>query len=72
VIVNPGLRSGAKHIGPLRGRVSGKVANPRVVADLKEGKLKDVGALIGQAKKRNPNVDPGRFRELCIQLAEEM
>jgi len=45
-------------------------ANPRVVADLKEGKVKAVGALIGQAKKKNPNVNPGQFRELCIQLAQ--
>ncbi len=24
--------------------------------------------LIGQAKKKNPNVNPGRFRELVIEL----
>ncbi len=47
-------------------------ANPKVVADIKAGKLKAVGALIGQAKKRNPNVDPGRVRELCVELAERM
>jgi DNA-binding transcriptional MocR family regulator len=46
-------------------------ANPRVVDDVKNGKLKAAGSLIGQAKKRNPNVDPGRVRELCIRLIQE-
>jgi aspartyl-tRNA(Asn)/glutamyl-tRNA(Gln) amidotransferase subunit B len=43
-------------------------ANPQVVADLQAGKQQAVGALIGQAKKKNPNVDPGRFRQLCLEL----
>lgn len=47
-------------------------ANPKVLADLKQGNLKAAGALIGQAKKRNPNVDPNRFREICVGLAESM
>jgi aspartyl-tRNA(Asn)/glutamyl-tRNA(Gln) amidotransferase subunit B len=47
-------------------------ANPRILADLKGGKAKAVGALIGQAKKKNPNVNPDRVRELCLQLAETM
>ena len=47
-------------------------ANPKVVADLKEGKAKAVGALIGQAKKRNPNVNPGEVRETCLRLVAEM
>ena len=47
-------------------------ANPRVVADLKEGKMKAVGALVGQAKKKNPNVNPGRVREICVELAASM
>ena len=46
-------------------------ANPKVVAEAKEGKLKGLGQLIGQAKKKNPNVNPTRFRELCIKLIEE-
>jgi len=46
-------------------------ANPRVVADVRDGKLQAVGALIGQAKKKNPNVDPQRFRELCLELARQ-
>lgn len=47
-------------------------ANPRVVADVQNGKAQAVGALIGQAKKKNPNVNPGQVREICLQLIEEM
>ena len=43
-------------------------ANPKIVADIQGGKQQAVGSLIGQAKKKNPNVDPGRFRELCLEL----
>ena len=39
-------------------------SNPHVIDDVKAGKLKAVGALIGQAKKKNPNVNPNQFREL--------
>jgi aspartyl-tRNA(Asn)/glutamyl-tRNA(Gln) amidotransferase subunit B len=42
------------------------------VADIKQGKLKAAAALIGQAKKMNPNVDPNRVRELSIELAQTM
>jgi aspartyl-tRNA(Asn)/glutamyl-tRNA(Gln) amidotransferase subunit B len=45
-------------------------ANPRIVADVQAGKLQALGALIGQAKKKNPNVDPGRVREICLELVE--
>ena len=45
-------------------------ANPKIVADVQSGKQQAVGALIGQAKKRNPNVDPARVREICLQLVE--
>ena len=47
-------------------------ANPRVVEQVKEGKLKAVGALIGQAKAKNPNVNPGRVREICLGMIEGM
>lgn len=47
-------------------------ANPQVVEDLKEGKMKAAGMLIGQAKKKNPNVNPGRVREICVDLAAKM
>jgi aspartyl-tRNA(Asn)/glutamyl-tRNA(Gln) amidotransferase subunit B len=43
-------------------------ANPRTIADVRAGKMQAIGALIGQAKKSNPNVDPARVRELCLQL----
>ncbi len=47
-------------------------ANPKVVAEVKEGKPKGLGQLIGQAKKRNPNVNPNRFRELCEELIKRL
>jgi aspartyl-tRNA(Asn)/glutamyl-tRNA(Gln) amidotransferase subunit B len=43
-------------------------ANPKTVADVKAGKLQAAGAFVGQAKKRNPNVDPARIREICLEL----
>jgi aspartyl-tRNA(Asn)/glutamyl-tRNA(Gln) amidotransferase subunit B len=45
--------------------------NPKIVVEVKEGKLKGLGALIGQAKKKNPNANPNRVRELCLQLIEQ-
>ena len=45
-------------------------ANPKIVAEVKEGKLKGLGALIGQAKKKNPNVNPNRVRELCLEMIQ--
>jgi aspartyl-tRNA(Asn)/glutamyl-tRNA(Gln) amidotransferase subunit B len=43
-------------------------ANPATVADVQKGRPQAVGALIGQAKKINPNVDPTRVREICLEL----
>ncbi len=43
-------------------------ANPRVVADVKAGKEQAVMGLIGQAKKKNPNVNPARIKEICLTL----
>jgi aspartyl-tRNA(Asn)/glutamyl-tRNA(Gln) amidotransferase subunit B len=43
-------------------------ANPKTVADVQAGKTQAIGSLIGQAKKLNPNVDPTRVRELCLEL----
>ncbi|HEY4233952.1 MAG TPA: Asp-tRNA(Asn)/Glu-tRNA(Gln) amidotransferase subunit GatB [Lacipirellulaceae bacterium] len=43
-------------------------ANPRIAADVQNGKLQALGALVGQAKKSNPNVDPSRVREICLKL----
>ena len=47
-------------------------ANPKVVEEVKEGKMKAAGALIGQAKQKNPNVNPGQVRDLCLKLIGEM
>jgi aspartyl-tRNA(Asn)/glutamyl-tRNA(Gln) amidotransferase subunit B len=47
-------------------------ANPKIVADVKAGKLKAAASLIGQAKRRNPNINAGQFQELCLKLIQEM
>lgn len=47
-------------------------ANPRVVDDVKNGKQQAIGALIGQAKKQNPNADPSRVRQICLDLIAKM
>jgi aspartyl-tRNA(Asn)/glutamyl-tRNA(Gln) amidotransferase subunit B len=43
-------------------------ANPSIVEDVREGKKQAIGALIGQARKKNPNVNPGQVREICLAL----
>ncbi len=45
-------------------------ANPKIAAEVREGKLKGLGALIGQAKTENPNVNPNRVRELCLEIIQ--
>ncbi len=47
-------------------------ANPKVVADVQGGKQQAVGSLIGQAKKQNPNADPGHVRAICLELIAAM
>ena len=47
-------------------------ANPKVVADVKSGNDKALGSLVGQAKKKNPNVHPGQVREICLKLIQDM
>ncbi|HVU88654.1 MAG TPA: Asp-tRNA(Asn)/Glu-tRNA(Gln) amidotransferase subunit GatB [Pirellulales bacterium] len=42
--------------------------NPKLVADVKAGKMQAAGAFVGQAKKANPNVNPARVREICLEL----
>jgi aspartyl-tRNA(Asn)/glutamyl-tRNA(Gln) amidotransferase subunit B len=42
--------------------------NTKIVADVRGGKVQAVSSLIGQAKKVNPNIDPGRFKDLCLEL----
>jgi aspartyl-tRNA(Asn)/glutamyl-tRNA(Gln) amidotransferase subunit B len=46
--------------------------NPRVVADVKAGKTQAAASLIGQAKKRNPNINPTDVRETCLKLIAGM
>ena len=47
-------------------------ANPKIVADVKGGKQQAVGALVGQAKKRNPNANPNDVRRICLELIEKL
>jgi aspartyl-tRNA(Asn)/glutamyl-tRNA(Gln) amidotransferase subunit B len=47
-------------------------ANPKIVADVKSGKEQAAAGLIGQAKKKNPNVNPGKVRATCIDLIRGM
>lgn len=47
-------------------------ANPKLVADIKNGKAKAAGAFVGQAKRKNPNVNPARVRDICLELAQQM
>jgi aspartyl-tRNA(Asn)/glutamyl-tRNA(Gln) amidotransferase subunit B len=47
-------------------------ASPRIVADVKAGKEQAVGAIVGQAKRKNPNVSPGEVRAICLELIQEM
>jgi len=47
-------------------------ANPKIAAEVREGKLKGLGALIGQAKKANPNANPNRVREICQDLISKL
>ena len=45
-------------------------ANPKVVEDVRGGKVQAVGSLIGQAKKKNPNANPGKVRETLLRLIQ--
>lgn len=47
-------------------------ANPKVVADVKSGKQQAVGSLIGQAKRKNPNVDANELRATALELIAGM
>ena len=47
-------------------------ANPKIVADVKGGKEQAAAGLIGQAKKKNPNVNPGKVRAICLDLIRAM
>lgn len=47
-------------------------ANPKIVADVKGGKQQAVGSLLGQAKRKNPNVNPNDIRRICLEIIEKM
>jgi aspartyl-tRNA(Asn)/glutamyl-tRNA(Gln) amidotransferase subunit B len=47
-------------------------ANPQVIDDVRGGKLQAVGALIGQAKSKNPNANPKVVRETLLSLIDEL
>jgi len=47
-------------------------ANPQIVADVRAGKSKATGALVGQARKRNPQVNPAQIQQVCLDLIAEM
>ena len=47
-------------------------ANPKIVADVQAGKEQAAAGLIGQAKKKNANVNPGKVRQTCLDLIRGM
>ncbi|MEM1068963.1 MAG: Asp-tRNA(Asn)/Glu-tRNA(Gln) amidotransferase subunit GatB [Planctomycetota bacterium] len=47
-------------------------ANPKTVEDYHGGKKQAIGALIGQARKKNANANPQQVRETLIRLIESM
>lgn len=44
--------------------------NPKLVSDVRAGKLQAAGAFVGQAKRINANVDPARIREICLEIIQ--
>jgi aspartyl-tRNA(Asn)/glutamyl-tRNA(Gln) amidotransferase subunit B len=47
-------------------------ANSKLVADVKAGKMQAAGAFVGQAKKKNPNANPARVRDLCLEIIAKL
>lgn len=45
--------------------------NPAAVEDIRGGKQQAIGALIGQARKRNANVNPGDIRKRLLELIQD-
>ncbi len=46
--------------------------HPQIVQDVRGGKAQALGALIGKARQRNPNVDPARVKAICSELIAGM
>lgn len=44
--------------------------NAKAVSEYRGGNAKALGALIGQAKKKNPNADPRKVQDLCKQMID--
>ena len=42
--------------------------NPAIVEEIRGGKVKAVGSLIGKARQINPNVNPGTLRESLLRI----
>ncbi len=42
--------------------------NPAIIEEIRGGKVKAVGSLIGKARKINPNVNPGVLRESLLKI----
>jgi aspartyl-tRNA(Asn)/glutamyl-tRNA(Gln) amidotransferase subunit B len=42
--------------------------NPKVVVQFKQGKEKATASLIGQAKRKNPNINPSKIQEYCSAI----
>ena len=51
---------------------NGIAALRQIVADVKGGKEQAAAGLIGQAKKKNPNANPGKVRQMCLDLIKAM
>jgi aspartyl-tRNA(Asn)/glutamyl-tRNA(Gln) amidotransferase subunit B len=47
-------------------------ANPKIVADVQGGKEQAAAGLIGQAKKKNPNVNPAKVRATCLEIIRRL
>ena len=68
-----GMGIAAVDDGDLRALCEELIAeNPKIVADVKGGKEQAAGGLIGQAKRKNPNVNPGKVRALAIELIQAL
>jgi aspartyl-tRNA(Asn)/glutamyl-tRNA(Gln) amidotransferase subunit B len=46
--------------------------NPKLASDVRSGKVQAAGAFVGLAQKKNPNVNPQRVRELCLELIAQL
>lgn len=45
--------------------------NPQVIESFRAGKNQAIGPLIGQAKKKNPNANPAKVRQILLKILDE-